>query len=528
MSFLQSLILGIVQGLTEFLPVSSSAHLVLVPYIFNWSIPESQIFPFDVLVQLGTLVAVIIYFWKDLWCIIKAFVIGIIQRKPFAEADARMGWYLVLATIPAGLAGIFLKDNVEAAFNDPKLTAFFLFITAIFLVAAEFFGRRTRQLEKMNWKDALWMGVFQAFSIFPGISRSGSTITGGMTRNFDRPAAARFAFLMSIPIMLAAGVFSLPDLGDIPDLGSFLPILILGFITAGVVGYLSIHWLLSFLTKRSLIYFAAYCVLLGSAVLIIMGIRMANPQSALPSAGAPTVASSTSPLMKQAEIKETLFVEISPSLDWLRPIISTCTDDTSGLAVVTDATNTINNVDARLQLHWGEPPQLKQDAVLLGEEELVIIVNPENSLAQLPLSLLHGIIAGELSPWGQVQLACPECFSEPLSDALVDLPVDFLLYPAGDESRLIMESSILDNSTGTAADALLVPSPSAMSEEIAAGINNIGFLPARAIDSSVKVIEVKGDDGTLKPTSPILAIGNGAPTGLTAEWLVCLQAAITP
>jgi undecaprenyl-diphosphatase len=273
MTFLQSLILGIIQGLTEFLPISSSAHLVLVPYILNWNIPESYVFPFDVLVQLGTLAAVIAYFWRDLITIIKTFMRGILQKKPFADPDARMGWYLVIATIPAGLAGILLKSNVEAAFNSPRITAIFLFVTALLLVLAEFLGKRKRELKDLNWKDALWIGVFQAFSIFPGISRSGSTIAGGMTRHLQRPAAARFAFLMSIPVMLAAGIFSIPDLLEVPNLGSFLPVLAVGFVAAVVVGYFSIRWLLSFLNKRSLVWFAGYCVLLALAVLIIGAVR---------------------------------------------------------------------------------------------------------------------------------------------------------------------------------------------------------------------------------------------------------------
>ncbi|HPD62490.1 MAG TPA: undecaprenyl-diphosphatase UppP, partial [Anaerolineaceae bacterium] len=316
MSLIQSLILGIIQGFTEFLPISSSAHLVLVPFLFNWAIPENQVFPFDVLVQLGTLAAVILYFWKDLWKIIKAFVTGLIRRQPFAEEDARMGWYLLLATLPAGFAGIFLKERVEAAFNNPRLTAIFLFVTAVFLVGAEFFGRRSRQLDKMTWKDALWVGVFQAFSIFPGVSRSGSTIAGGMTRNFKRPAAARFAFLMSIPIMLAAGIFSLPDLFAVPDLPAFLPIVLVGFIAAGVVGYLSIRWLLSFLVKRSLIIFAVYCILLGSAVLIISGIRQTSPNVAGTAPGAPAAESAEYPPQTPISIQETLPLEISPALGW--------------------------------------------------------------------------------------------------------------------------------------------------------------------------------------------------------------------
>jgi undecaprenyl-diphosphatase len=268
MTILQSIILGIVQGLTEFLPVSSSAHLVIVPYILGWNIPANQAFIFDVLVQDGTLVAVIIYFWKDLWSIANAFLQGLLRGQPFAEAQSRLGWYLILATIPAGIFGLLIKDQVEAAFGSPLLTGVFLLVTAGFLLVAERAGKRNRSLESMTWVDALWFGVAQALAIFPGISRSGATITGGMLRSFDRPAAARFSFMMSVPVMLAAGLLALKDLFEMPDMAAQVPSLLLGFITAAVVGYISIHWLLGYLKQRSLIGFAIYCVVAGLATIL--------------------------------------------------------------------------------------------------------------------------------------------------------------------------------------------------------------------------------------------------------------------
>lgn len=273
MNILQALILGVIQGLTEFLPISSSAHLVLVPYLLNWQFPPEQVFPFDVLVQLGTLLAVIVYFWKDLWSIAVGFIRALLAGKPFRDEPARMGWYLILATVPAGILGVLIKDQVEAAFHSAAATALFLFVTAGFLLAAEQFGKQQRGLDQFNWKDALWMGLFQAMSIFPGVSRSGSTITGGMTRNLTRTAAARFSFLMSIPIMLAAGLLSVLDLKDTPGLSSFLPVVAAGFAAAAVVGYLSIHWLLSYLGRHSLRAFSIYCAALGALVLIVAYVR---------------------------------------------------------------------------------------------------------------------------------------------------------------------------------------------------------------------------------------------------------------
>ena len=269
MTFLQAVILGIVQGLTEFLPISSSAHLVIVPFLLGWQIPAEQVFPFDVLVQMGTLLAVIVYFWQDLWAIIKAFITGLVRLKPFADAQARLGWYLILATLPAVLFGLLVKDQVEAAFNSVALTAGFLLLTAVFLMLAENYGRRARTLTTITWLDALIIGLFQALSIFPGVSRSGSTLTGGMLRQFDRFAAARFSFLMSIPVMLGAGALELKDLLEKPTWTSFWPLIAVGFAAAAVVGYLSIRWMLRYVMHHSLRSFAVYCSAIGVLTLVV-------------------------------------------------------------------------------------------------------------------------------------------------------------------------------------------------------------------------------------------------------------------
>lgn len=272
MSILQAILLGIIQGVTEFLPISSSGHLVVVPYLLQWDIPPRDAFVFDVLVQVATLIAVFAYFWNDLIRITQAWLRGMIQRQPFKDPIARLGWYLLLSTLPAGLIGLALKDVVESAFASPLATGFFLLVTSVLLVIAERVGKRTRNLEQLNWIDALWIGFSQALAIFPGISRSGASITGGMTRDLERPAAARFSFLMSIPVMLAAGLLALVDLSEIPNAASLLPTFIPGFIAAAVVGYFSIRWLIGYLTHRPLYIFAIYCALLGVLVLILNGI----------------------------------------------------------------------------------------------------------------------------------------------------------------------------------------------------------------------------------------------------------------
>jgi undecaprenyl-diphosphatase len=273
MPILQSIILGIIQGLTEFLPISSSAHLVIVPYLFGWEIPAQEAFIFDVLVQLGTLLAVIVYFRNDLYKIITGVINGMIHKHPFSESSSRMGWMLVLATIPAVVAGVLFKDPVERVFGSPLATGLLLFGTAVLLVIAETIGKRNRQVESTTWMDALIIGVFQVISLLPGISRSGSTITGGMIRNLDRPSAARFSFLMSVPVLIGAGTLAFFDLIKLPNFSVQLPTLILGFITSAVVGYLSIRWLLAYLVTRKLYPFAIYCTVVSILILVVWLIR---------------------------------------------------------------------------------------------------------------------------------------------------------------------------------------------------------------------------------------------------------------
>jgi undecaprenyl-diphosphatase len=265
MNIFHAFLLGILQGLTEFIPVSSTAHLLIAQHFLGLPADDAA-FAFSVLVQLGTLLALIIFFWKDLLAILVDTLknlAGLGNFKSLPE-NAKMGWYIILATIPALLAGVLLKKYVEQLFGVPLVEAAIrLFAAAILLTLAEYFGKKVRKLDSMTWLDALIVGLMQVIAVFPGASRSGTTISGGMFRGFDRSSAARFAFLMSVPVMLAAGAYEALDLRKIAHLGSFLPVLAVGFITAAIVGWFSIKWLLSYINKNSLYVFAAYCALIG-------------------------------------------------------------------------------------------------------------------------------------------------------------------------------------------------------------------------------------------------------------------------
>jgi len=270
MTILQAILLGIIQGITEFLPVSSSGHLVILPFFLNWNLPEKEMFIFNVLVQIGTLVAVIIYFWKDLWAIVIDFFKQLFQGTPFASHEARLGWLLIAASIPAGLAGLFLQDIVEQAFSSPLVAGIALIVTAILMILGEKISLNLGDAHDITLVDAVFMGIMQTLALFPGISRSGSTISGGMMQHLRRDSAARFSFLMAVPIMLAAGGFSTYQMfTEVSDLNAFLPLMAIGFITAMVVGYIAIRWLLRFLVNHSLIYFSIYCFLIGGATILV-------------------------------------------------------------------------------------------------------------------------------------------------------------------------------------------------------------------------------------------------------------------
>lgn len=264
MSILHSFFLGIIQGLTEFIPVSSTAHLLIGQKLLGLPADDAM-FSFLVIVQLGTVVSLVVFYWRDLLGLVQAFF-----ARPFSTKENKLAWYIVIATVPALIAGYLLKDTVETLFKRPMLEAAIrLFSAAILLTLAESLTRKNRSLESMTWLDALIVGLFQIIAVFPGASRSGATISGGMFRGFDRPSAARFAFLMSMPVMLAAGGYETIDVLKMPNLGQFLPLLAVGFVTAAVVGWFAIKWLIDYLSKHSLYVFAAYCAVVGLIVFFL-------------------------------------------------------------------------------------------------------------------------------------------------------------------------------------------------------------------------------------------------------------------
>jgi undecaprenyl-diphosphatase len=282
LNLLQALFLGVLQGATEFLPVSSSGHLVLVPWLLGWPSPGLA---FDAVVHWGTALAVVIYFWEEWVRLVGGALLFLelmwrrvtARSNPVADqkdsAPGMLAWLILVGTVPGVMAGFFLEDFFAAMFARPAAAAGFLLVTAALLVAAERLGRRRRDLDDLQWVDALVIGAGQALAILPGISRSGATIAAGLTRGMRREPAAHFSFLLATPIILGAGLLKLVEMAQMEGFAAQVPALIVGFVTSAVVGFACVHLLLSYLQKRRLYPFAAYCALFGLFTLLVLALR---------------------------------------------------------------------------------------------------------------------------------------------------------------------------------------------------------------------------------------------------------------
>jgi undecaprenyl-diphosphatase len=280
MTWYQALILGMVQGASEFLPISSSAHLVLVPWLLGWQFEPHAFFTFSVTVHWGTLAAVVLAFRDDLLRFGRAALLAVVHRDLLETPEATLAWLLLLATLPGGLAGIVLGGVVERAFSNPPAVAGLLLGTAGLLALGErsrsiraASPAEFRMLKSLRIRDAILIGLAQAVALLPGISRSGATISAGLFRGLDRVDAVRFSFLMSVPIIFGAGLVALAELAGEPGAAQTLPSLVIGLLAAGVVGFIAIRWLVRHLAGGSLRGFAVYCALAGAAGLLVSLIR---------------------------------------------------------------------------------------------------------------------------------------------------------------------------------------------------------------------------------------------------------------
>ncbi|WP_407409810.1 undecaprenyl-diphosphate phosphatase [Methanobrevibacter sp.] len=271
MDIFQGIIIGIVQGLTEFLPVSSSAHLVFIQNLLG---VEADL-AFDTFLHLGTLIAVLWFFRYDIIKMLSAWILslqdliqGRFKEGFYADPYKRLAWYVILGTIPVGVVGLLFEDSVDALFSGALyVPAFFLFVTGTILYLSQRMASGNVNLNNITKKEALWMGLGQACAILPGLSRSGTTIAAGLTIGLDKEFAAKFSFILSIPAILGAFILQAKDIGSALDV-NFLPV-ILGFIASVIAGYIAIRWMLDLIKNRSLDIFAYYCWIVG--IVVFMG-----------------------------------------------------------------------------------------------------------------------------------------------------------------------------------------------------------------------------------------------------------------
>jgi undecaprenyl-diphosphatase len=266
----QALIMGIVQGLTEFLPVSSSGHLVIVPYLLGWTDPFITSLAFSVMLHLGTLVALLVYFWKD-WLAIVPAGFGALRDRSFqGDPNRRLAWLLVVATIPAVIAGPILNDRLEAAIRTAEDVAIALVIGAAILWLADQAGRKTGQIEKISFPLALGIGVAQSLALIPGVSRAGVSISAGLFAGLTREAAARFSFLMATPVIAGAGIFELRNLlsGDSGVAVQVGP-LVVGMVAALVSGLFAITIMLRYVRSHSYTIFVVERLVVAALVVVM-------------------------------------------------------------------------------------------------------------------------------------------------------------------------------------------------------------------------------------------------------------------
>jgi undecaprenyl-diphosphatase len=270
MELLSAIILGIIQGLTEFLPISSSAHLMLVPWFLGWN-PEG--IAFDVSLHVGTALSIIAFFWKDWLLLIRETILGIKERAPLGNSQRKLFWLLVVGTIPAFILGLCFEDTIETLLRSPLITVFTLTIFGLFLLYAEKKSRQNRSIETYTWMDSIWIGLSQAIALIPGVSRSGITITTAMMRDSERTSAARFSFLLSTPVIVGAGLLKglhlVKEILHPESNAAPIPWMVFcaGMLTAAIVGFLCIKYFLRYIQKNSFVPFVVYRFLLAGLVL---------------------------------------------------------------------------------------------------------------------------------------------------------------------------------------------------------------------------------------------------------------------
>jgi undecaprenyl-diphosphatase len=265
-NWFQAVVLGVIQGLTEFLPISSSGHLLIFSQLLGWEDPGAA---FTAVTQIGTETAVIIYFWNDIRRIITKWLGQFRDAGLRSDPDVRMGWLVIVGSLPIGILGFVFQNSIETVARNLYLVATTLIVFGLVLGLADRIGRKTKELEDLTWRDGIIYGFWQALALIPGVSRSGASISGGLFLGYSREAATRYAFLLAIPAVMASGLYELLDIGS--DTAASWGPTILATVIAFVVGYSVIAWLLRYLNTGSYMPFVIYRIALGTLVFALLG-----------------------------------------------------------------------------------------------------------------------------------------------------------------------------------------------------------------------------------------------------------------
>jgi len=459
-TILQALLLGLLQGATEFIPISSSGHLVLVPWLLGW--PEPGL-AFDTMVHWGTLLAVGGYFWRDLALLARAWLRGW-RARSWPDPQGRLAWLILLGTLPAVALGLLFEEWFEALFSAPAAVAGFLLVTGVLLMVGERLGRRERGEEELGWQDALLIGLGQAAAIAPGISRSGATMAAGLFKGLRREAAARFTFLLATPVILGAGLLQLAKLAlSGQGEGQWLT-LALGFATAAASGYLCIRFLLGYLRRRSLYPFALYCCAAGLVALAVSWLSPAGVEPP-PTPGELVLAG--------PEALHPLMRTLGQAYQVHRPHI----------AVI------VGNADADpFDLAFSYQEAGEGHRVPIALDALAIVVHSRNPVQELTLLQVQDLFAGRTYDW------------ETLKGHQGAIKV--LDQMDGTPSQLFFVERVMTSQSVTP-NALLVPHDAAAVTEVASDPSAIGYTSVGYLRPGVRPLAIEG----IFPTPKNLARG---------------------
>lgn len=463
MSTLQGFLLGLIQGVTEFAPISSSGHLVLVPWLLGWEVPGLA---FDTTLHLGTLAAVLVFFHPDFLRLGLAFLASIREGSLAGEPERKVAWAILVGILPAAILGFLFEDLFAALFQAPIWSASFLLVTGLILLLSEWRGRLERATKEIDFLDSLLIGLAQGCALAPGLSRSGMTMGMGIWRGLKRGEAARYSFLLATPIIFGAGLLELLRLMENPPPSGAMEGLVLGFLAAAFSGYLCIKYLLSYLERGRLYPFAVYCWLLGGGILAAILAGSYGRAEPLPP---PHIEMAGSDCVRE------LAEELAESYSQNHPLTFHVKGGgtKAGLKALRQG-----RVDIALASR--EPEREEREgllAVVIAQDGLALLVNSANKVDSLPLEQVRKIFEGEILDWGEVG-------GEP-GEIMVTS------REGGSEAHRAFEEMVMGDGEVTPA-AVVVPDGEAMSEWVAKHPQAIGYASMGHLTPQVKALQPEG------------------------------------